>query len=110
MEVRRGDIVLAAGPGDFSRKPRPFLVVQSNAFNQVHASISLCPVTSFIAGDGWIRIPLASSPETGLDRDSEAEIDKISTLRRDRIIKTIGQAPASAMRRVDDALRRWLEL
>jgi len=110
VEISRGDIVLASGPGDFTRKPRPFLVVQSNAFNRVHGSVSLCPVTSDRAGEGWIRIGLASTTETGLDRDSEVEIDKISTLRRDRIVKPIGKAPAVAMHRVDEALRRWLEL
>lgn len=110
MEVKRGDIVLASGPGDFSRKPRPFLVIQADAFNVVHHSISLCPVTSYLAGEGWIRISLAANPETGLERESEAEIDKITTLRRERLVKTIGTAPETVMRRVDRALRRWLEL
>ena len=110
MEVRRGDIVLAAGAGDYSRKPRPFLVVQSDAFNDVHRSVSLCPVTSILAGEGWVRIALAPTLDTGLDRDSEVEVDKVSTLRRERIVRTIGSAPSAAMVRVDEALRRWLDL
>jgi mRNA interferase MazF len=110
VEVKRGDIVLASGAGDFSRKPRPFLVVQSDAFNPVHRSVSMCPVTSVLAGEGWVRVALEPTPETGLERESEAEIDKVSTLRRERIVKTIGSAPSAAMLRVDVALRRWLDL
>ena len=102
--------MLAAGPGDFSRKPRPFLVIQSDGFNRRHASITLCPVTSDLMGDGWIRIALSSTSETGLNHESEAQIDKITTLRRERITKSIGVAPPHAMVRVDEALRRWLEL
>lgn len=110
MEIRRGNIVLAAGPGDYTGKPRPFLVVQSDAFNSFHASISLCPVTSVLAGDGWVRVALNPGAETGLEHNSEVEVDKVSTLRRERIVKTIGAAPVAEMVRVDEALRRWLEI
>ena len=45
--VNRGDVVLAAAPGDYG-KPRPWLVVQTDAYNQSTRpdSILACPFTT----------------------------------------------------------------
>ena len=42
----RGDIVVVATRGAYSGKPRPTLVVQSDLFNETHASVTVCPITS----------------------------------------------------------------
>jgi mRNA interferase MazF len=55
-------------------------------------------------------VSLEASAETGLFRDSEIQIDKVDTLDRNKIVKIIGTIPITTMTRVDDALRRWLEL
>jgi mRNA interferase MazF len=110
LEIKRGDVVLAVGPGGFTEKPRPFIIVQSNSFNETHASFSLCPVTSVTNGAHLFRVALTASSETGLDRASEVQVDKIQSLRRQRIVRVIGEAPANIMTMVDDALRRWLQL
>ena len=109
MKFVRGMIVIGAGKGDFSGKPRPFLVVQSDLFAH-HATISLCPITSVISSTNLFRVSLEASPETGLVRDSEIQVDKVDSLRRDEISQIIGMTPITTMTRVDDALRRWLEL
>ncbi|MDQ0837553.1 type II toxin-antitoxin system PemK/MazF family toxin [Sphingomonas faeni] len=109
MKFARGMIVVGAGKGDFPRKPRPFLVVQSDLFAD-HATISLCPLTSVISGTNLFRVSLEASPETGLLRDSEIQVDKLNTFDRNAIVKIIGTIPITTMTRVDDALRRWLEL
>jgi mRNA-degrading endonuclease toxin of MazEF toxin-antitoxin module len=44
--VRRGDVVIVATRGACTGKLRPALVVQSDLFNETHASITVCPVTS----------------------------------------------------------------
>ena len=110
MEIVRGAIVLAAGPGAYSSKPRPFLVVQSDLFNEVHPSLSLCPVTSILRGAPLYRVPLDAGEATGLRHPSEVQIDKVQTLRRDRVVEVIGHAPATAMALVDQNMRRWFEL
>ncbi len=110
MDIARGDVVLAAGPGEFSTSPRPFVIVQSDSFNEVHASFAMCPVTSTLNGAHLFRIAIDSSIDTGLDRASEVQIDKIEALRRHRIVRVIGAVPADIMTMVDDALRRWLQL
>ena len=109
MKFVRGMIVVGTGKGDFSGKPRPFLVVQSDLFAD-HATISVCPLTSVISSTNLFRVSLEASPETGLVRDTEIQVDKVDTLRRDEIRQIIGMTPITTMTRVDDALRRWLEL
>jgi mRNA interferase MazF len=38
MEIKRGDVVICAGPGDYG-KPRPAVVVKSDLFNRTHSSV-----------------------------------------------------------------------
>lgn len=102
--------MIAAGPGDYSGKPRPFLIVQSDVFNDVHASLTLCPITSATGGSLLFRVSLPASDETGLYLASEVQADKMISIRRERIVRRIGAAPITTMTRIDDALRRWLEL
>jgi len=55
-------------------------------------------------------VPFAPSDTTGISVESEAQVDKIKTLRRSRIVRVLGQATATSMEQVDQALRRWLAL
>ena len=48
MRLRRGDVVTVAASGDFG-KPRPAVVVQSDAFPPEHASVVVCQMTSALA-------------------------------------------------------------
>lgn len=110
MEISRGSIVTASGPGDYSGKPRPFLVVQSDVYNQSHASISLCPITSHLANDPFFRIALHPDVDNGLRATSEVEVDKVQSMRRERIRDIIGKVSNGTMRQIDEALRHWLDL
>lgn len=110
MEIKRGMIVLVEGPDELAEKRRPFLVVQSDLFNEAHASVTLCPMTSLTGGETLFRVPFAPSDETGVPVESEAQVDKIKTLRRGRVVRVLGQASATSMEQVDQALRRWLAI
>lgn len=110
MEIRRGMVVLVEGPDELAEKRRPFLVVQSDLFNDAHASVTLCPMTSLTGGETLFRVPFAPSETTGVPVESEAQVDKIKTLRRGRVVRVLGQASATSMEQVDQALRRWLAL
>ncbi|MHA6722811.1 type II toxin-antitoxin system PemK/MazF family toxin [Sphingomonas sp. RS2018] len=110
MEITRGAIVLASGPGEYTSKPRPFLIVQSDVFNPSHGSFSLCPIISHVGAEGLFRVLLEPSEQTGLIDDSEVQVDKVQTLRRNRIVRILGRAPATTMEQADQALRRWLAL
>lgn len=109
LSVQRGDIVLVVASGDFG-KPRPAVIVQSDLFNETHASLTVCPVTSTLVDAPLFRVPLRPSRANGLASASQVMVDKVQTLRRDRIRERIGTAGSAAMASVETALRLWLRL
>ena len=109
LSVHRGDVVLVVASGDYG-KPRPAVVVQSDVFNETHASLTVCPVTSSLVDAPLIRVPVKPSRANGLDRPSQVMVDKIQTLRRDRVRERVGSIGPALMTGVDAALRLWLRL
>ena len=108
--MKRGDLVVVASRGAYTGKPRPALVVQSDLFNDVHASITICPVTSEIVDAALFRISLPPGARTGLESPSQVMVDKIVSVPRTAISRVIGQAAGNEMDAVSDALARWLDL
>jgi len=108
--VRRGTVVVVATKGPYTGKPRPAVVVQDAVFNETHASITVCPVTSELVDAPLFRVPIHSGSRTGLTAPSQVMVDKVVSVPRDAIGKSIGQCSAVEMASVDDALRRWLSL
>lgn len=107
--MKRGDLVTVAVQGDFG-KPRPALVVQSDLFNETHATVTLLLLTSEIVSAPVFRITLDPTPENGLEKVSQIQVDKMMTVRRERISKTIGTLDADTMIRVHRAMAVWLGL
>lgn len=108
--MKRGDIVIGAERGDFTGKPRPFLVVQADRMLAGARTVTVCPLTTHLIGIGRIRIAIPGGADTGLAQPSEIEVDRVTTMRAARIGKAIGRASAEVMAGVDRALRRWLDL
>ena len=108
--VTRGDVVTVAGSGDFAGKPRPAIVVQSDLFNPTHASVTVVPVTSSLVDADLFRIDLPTWRDVGLRARSQAMVDKITSVRRDRVGKHVGTLSAGDLERIDAALRLWLAL
>lgn len=106
---RRGDVVICVLSGDYG-KPRPALVIQSDLFNETHPSVVVCPISSEMTGLTLFRVLLAASESTGLRRDSEVMVDKMSAASRGRIRRRVGRLSRPQLERVDAALRLWLEL
>ena len=105
----RGDVVLAAAPGDYG-KPRPAVVIQSDLFNETHPSIVVCPLTTHRIEAPLFRVALEPTRANGLRQSSQVMIDKITTLRRDRLGDPIGRLEAEALVRLDRALAVFLGL
>jgi len=104
--VKRGDLVVVAMPGDYG-KPRPALVVQSDLFNDTHASITVAPVTSTIVDTPLFRVTVEPSRGNGLRLVSQIMVDKVTTVRRQRLAQTIGRLDEDVMLRVSRALALW---
>jgi len=105
----RGDLVTAVVPGDFG-KPRPVVIVQADAFMEYHASVTVCPLTTHLTGLHLFRITVSPDKHNGLNEPSEIMVDKLSSLRRERLGSSIGRLSVRDLRAVDDALRQWLAL
>jgi mRNA interferase MazF len=110
MEVARGSIVVLAARGAYTGKPRPAVVVQSDAFNQTHASITICPITSDCVDAPLFRVFLPPGARTGLTVASQAMADKVSSVPRSAINRAIGTCDDLHLEQIDEALRRWLDL
>jgi mRNA interferase MazF len=104
--VRRGDVVTIATSGDYG-KPRPALVVQSDAFEAI-PSVTVLPLTSEIHDEHLIRITVQPTKGNGLRTASQVMIDKATTVPRTRVGDVIGRAGADTMRAVNIALGRFL--
>lgn len=105
--MKRGDLVTVALPGDFG-KPRPALVVQADLFNETHASVTVLPVTSSIIDAPLFRIALEPTAVSGLRKRSQIMVDKIISVRAERVGKTIGRVSEDTMIGVGRALAVWL--
>src|SRR5262245_26198340 len=100
--MRRGDLVTVAAPGDYG-KPRPALVIQSDLFDEL-PSATLCLVTSALRETPLFRITVDPSPENGLQRISQIQVDKVMTVARERIGGVIGRLDDATMLKVTRSL------
>lgn len=107
--MERGDIVICVLSGDYG-KPRPAVVIQSDLFNPTHASISVCPVTSYLIDAPLFRLSLIPNKLTGLTSPSQIMIDKIISIKSEKITQKIGKLSSSEILKLDDALKLWLNL
>jgi mRNA interferase MazF len=108
MEVNRGDLITIALPGDYG-KPRPALVVQSDAFSGLD-SVTVLRLTSQTHRLPLFRITVEPTIENGLVKRSQIMIDKAATVPRAKIGQRIGRLQPSTMRTVGTALSRFLDL
>lgn len=101
--MKRGDVVTVSAPGDYG-KPRPAVVVQTNAFPDSHASVVICQLTSELADAPDFRVTVEPGAANGLKTRSQVMADKPVTVRRERIDRTIGKLAAADMTRLNRAL------
>jgi mRNA interferase MazF len=106
--LRRGSIVTVALQGDFG-KARPALVVQSDmAVN--HPTVALLILSSDIVDAPAIRINVEPSQRNGLNLNSQIAVDKIFTVKREKIGAVIGELEDDKMLAVNRALLVFLGL
>jgi mRNA interferase MazF len=103
MPMRRGDVVTVAATGDYG-KPRPAIIVQTDAFPQDHASVVVCRLTSEIVEAPDFRVTIDPSAQDGLRVRSQVMADKPVAIRRGRIGRRIGRLGVAEMVRLNVAL------
>jgi len=87
--MRRGDVVTVAAAGDYG-KPRPAVIVQTDALPAEHASVVVCQMTSEHSEAPDFRVTVEPSEHNGLRVRSQVMADEPVTIRRERLGKSKG--------------------
>ena len=107
--MKRGNVVTVAMQGDFG-KPRPALVLQADVFSDIHATVTVALISSEIVQAPIFRLDIEPNETNGLSRPSQVQIDKIMSIRSEKIGSVIGELNDVMMVRVNRALALWLGL
>lgn len=101
--MRRGDVVIVAAAGDYG-KPRPAVIVQTDAFPDNHASVIVCQMTSDLVDASDFRVTIEPRADNGLREMSQIMADKPVTVRRERIGQVVGRLTQAELITLDAAL------
>jgi mRNA interferase MazF len=89
--MRRGEIVSVAAPGDYG-KQRPAILIQADVLNEADPdSMILALVTGTLRDAPLLRLTIEPSSENGLQKPSQIMVDKLQTVRREKIGRVIGR-------------------
>jgi len=101
--MMRGDVVTVAATGDYG-KPRPAVIVQTDALPTQHASVIVCQMTSDVTEAADFRVTVDPTERNGLRVRSQVMADKPVTIRRERIGRRIGRLDDIDVARLNVAL------
>ncbi len=104
--MRRGDLVTVAMPGDLG-KPRPALVIQADQFSAT-ASLTVALITTSLVDAPLMRLTLDPTPENGLRKISQVMIDKVMTIRREKLGLPFGRLDNNTMLTINRGLALFL--
>lgn len=89
--MRRGGIVAVAALGDYG-KPRPAVVIQADVLNQANPdSTILVLMTTTLRDAPLLRLTIEPAPGNGLQKASQVMVDKLMTVRREKIGPSVGR-------------------
>ena len=107
--MKRGEIWTASGGGDYTGKPRPVVIVQDDRFDAT-LSITVCAFTSDPTEAPLLRVPVAPNSRNGLKTTSHLMVDKITTIRKDRLGNRVGRLDEEDVTRLNRAIMVFLSL
>jgi mRNA interferase MazF len=91
-------------------KPRPALVISSDALNRHARDVCVVPITSVEHRKFSLRIPIPAG-EGGLRQDSWAQCDQVTTLAKSLLrYPPLGRLARAPLARIEEAIRLALEL
>ena len=101
--MRRGDVVTVAATGDYG-KPRPAVIVQTDALSAEHASVVVCQMTSECDDAPDFRVTIDPTEKNGSRVKAQLMADKPVTIRRERIGRQVGRLDDQDIARINIAL------
>ncbi len=90
--TRRGEVWLAE-----LDKRRPVVVLTRDPLGRVLHSVIVAPVTSTVRG---LSTEVELSADDGVSRRSVVNLDNLSLLPRDRLVRRVGRAAPATMERI----------
>ena len=96
-------MVTVAAAGDYG-KPRPAVIVQTDALPAEHASVVVCQMTSDCSEAPDFRVTIDPTQKNGLRVRSQVMADKPVTVRRERIGRQVGHLDEKDIARLNIAL------
>jgi mRNA interferase MazF len=106
--MRRGDLVTVAVSGDFG-KPRPALVVQSDQFART-SSVTVLLLSGTHIDAPLLRLSVQPEPGNGHRQPSQIQVDKVVTVKREKVGAPIGRLDDETMLAVTRSLALFLGL
>lgn len=107
--MKRGEIWTVAGGPDYAGKPRPAVILQDDRFDRT-SSVTICAFTSDQTDAPLFRILIEPSERNGLRTESRLMADKITTVPKARIGKSIGRLDDEDVIRLNRAIVVFLGL
>ena len=101
--MKRGDVITVAASGDYG-KPRPAVIVQTDALPKQHASLVVCQMTTQINDAPDFRVTIDPGAQNGLRARSQIMADKPVTIRRERVGSRSGRLDEKDLARLNAAL------
>ena len=101
--MMRGEVWTISGGGTETGKPRPAVIVQSDAFDATD-SVTVCAFTTDPTEAPLFRLPVAPTEENGIRTASSLMVDKITTISKQRAGARIGRLSDEDLLRLNRAV------
>ena len=112
MVIVQGDVWWAELADPIGAEPgflRPVVVIQCDRFNRIRMGTSLCvTMTSQLKWSTGPGNVLVRARDSGLDRDSVANISQVANVSRSRLLKRIGHLPDPVLAKIVDGVCRLI--
>ena len=106
--MKRGDLVTIVVNGDYG-KPRPALIVQSDAFDLL-PSVTVLQLTSDVHDEHLTRMTGNPTIENGLRERSQVMIDRAMTVPRTKVGRVFGHLDGDTIANINKAMMRFMGL
>ena len=93
--MKRGELWTVAG-GVYASKPRPAVILQDDMF-ELTDSVTVVPLTTTLTDAPLLRLRIPAGSLAGLTHDSDAMVDKLTTVRRSNAQVRIGRLSSAQM-------------
>lgn len=107
--MRRGEIWTVSGGPEYSRKPRPVVILQDDRFDAT-LSLTICPFTTDPTSAPLFRLAIEPSAVNGLREACRLMVDKLTTVPKARLGARIGRLEDADLMRLNRALIVFLGL